>query len=358
MNSKGRRFLLYLLFMVMLVTQVAFTKTGEGNTSDESVVNNTNNLDETDNGLQTEETASAIVNAITDVPANSGVVGAVLSEGDATEAYVEHNSVTAVNTASVVVVKEQSESVAEEKLLGEVEVVEESEYKDMIVSYADPYLPVRTDASRDSATVGMMYPGSYADIVERGEEWTKIKSGNVEGYIQNIYVCFDDEAEDLASHIKGTLEKALTLEEDEARKKKEEEKKKSNPMNLSSYEICLLAAIIDWESNSESYEGKLGVAYVILNRINSPRYANSVEGVLSARGQFGGVTDGSGNWSSTFQARINKYVNGANNDCLKAAQDAIAGRNNPLNATYLYFNTVVGGCSEWQQIGNHIFYNY
>ena len=79
--------------------------------------------------------------------------------------------------------------------------------------------------------------------------------------------------------------------------------------------------------------------------------------VLSARGQFGGVTDGNGNWSSKFQDRINKYLNGANNDCMKAAQDVLAGANNPLNATYLNFNTVVGSCSQWQQIGNHIFYN-
>lgn len=348
MNSKGRRFLLYLLFAVMLVTQVAFTKTEESNTSDESVVINTNNTDETDYELQADSE-------------NVVAEDTTLFQEDAAQDMAASAAGEATAVASVVIVEEQNEAVPTEKLLGETEETESSEYQDMIVSYADPYLPVRTDASRDSSTVGKMYPGSYAEIVERGNEWTKIKSGNVEGYIQNIYVCFDDEAEALANQLKGDLEKAITLKEEEEIKKKEAAAKAAaaaTTANLSSYDVCLLAAIVDWESNAESYEGKLGVAYVVLNRVNSPRYANTIEGVLSASGQFGGVTDGNGNFSARFEERINKYVNGTNNDCLRAAQDAIAGRNNPLDATYLYFNTVVGSCSEWQTIGNHTFYNY
>ncbi len=342
MNSKSRRFLLYLMLVVMVVTQVAFTRTEGNNTSDESTVNSTKQIEETEKEIQTTE--------VLDVK-NASAAAAPLDSQEATQ---------------VVVINQQTDDETEENFLGVDEEEETSDYQDMIVCYADPYLPVRTEATRDSETIGKLYPGSYADIVERGDEWTKIKSGSVEGYIQNIYVCFDEEAEDLAEQLGGTLSTAITPAEEKkqqealAKKKAEEAAKKNSTtasVSASSYEVCLLAAIIDWEANAEPYEGKVAVAYVILNRV-SAGYGADIQAVLSARGQFGGVTDGYGNWSSRFQERINKYTSGTSNDCLRAAQDALAGVNNPLNATYLNFNTRVGSCSQSQQIGSHIFYNH
>ncbi len=350
MNSKSKRIFLYLLLALMLITQVAFTKVEKNNTSDESVENNEENIlaqaeGETDNKIES---------------AAQNVRSASVSAASAYAAPSEE-------TTSVVIIAEEQAPKSAEKLLGEMEEAEVSEYQDMIVCYADPYLPVRTEPDRESKTVGKLYPGSYADIVERGEEWTKIKSGNVTGYIQNMYVCFDSEAEDLADQLRGTLSTAMTLEEE---KKQQEQIAKqhaaqqkpsttapASTVSASSYDACLLAAIIDWEAGSEPYEGKLAVGYVVLNRVNCG-YGGNIEAVLSARGQFGGVTDGYGNWSSNFQARINKYVNGTSNECSQAAQDVLAGVGNPLDATYLNFNTVVGSCSQWQQIGNHIFYNH
>lgn len=339
MNSKSKRIFLYILLALMVVTQVAFTRTEKETTSDESVNSNTEDISALAEGMQAENVA------------------------DSTIQNVKTASVMAAEISPVVVVSEDIQE-SEERLLGEMVDSEVSEYQDMIVCYADPYLPVRTEASRDSKTVGKLYPGSYADILERGDEWSKIKSGNLVGYIQNIYVCFDDEAEDLADQLRGTLSTGMTLEEEKAEqerlaKQRADAAKASSTattVNASSYEVCLLAAIIDWEAGSEPYDGKLAVGYVVANRVNSG-YGGNIQAVLSARGQFGGVTDGNGNWSDKFQARINKYLNGANNDCMKAAQDVLAGVNNPLNATYLNFNTVVGSCSQWQQIGNHIFYN-
>ena len=341
MNSKSKRIFLYILLALMVFTQVAFTRTEKDPTSDESVKSKTE-----------------------DISAKTGVLPAE-DAADSAMQNVKLASASAVaSEASPVVVVEEDSIAGEEKFLGELADTEVSEYQDMIVCYADPYLPVRTEPSRDSKTVGKLYPGSYADVLERGDEWSKIQSGNVTGYIQNMYVCFDSEAEDLADQLRGTLSTAMTLEEEKAEqerlaKQQAEAAKASSSaatVNASSYEVCLLAAIIDWEAGAESYEGKLAVGYVVANRVNCG-YGGNIQAVLSARGQFGGVTDGNGNWSSKFQDRINKYLNGTNNDCMKAAQDVLAGVNNPLNATYLNFNTVVGSCSQWQQIGNHIFYN-
>lgn len=360
MNSKSRRFLLYLLLAVMVVTQVAFIKTEENNTSDESVVYNTNSTDVTENATEAEDEVEST------------------TVSDETMANDENVVIQAADAAvsRMVVVTQQNDTIQVESdvngdtfgepnsstdYIGVEDDTEVSEYQDMIVSYADPYLSVRTEASKEASTVGKLYPGSYADIIERGEEWTKIKSGNVEGYIQNIYVCFDEEAEDLAEQLGGTLSTGITLAEEkkaaEEAAKKKAETNQAAAVNASSYEVCLLAAIIDWESNAEPYDGKVAVGRVVLNRVASPRFGNSIQEVLSARGQFGGVTDGYGNWSPKFQERINKYVNGANNECLKAAQDALGGAN-PLNAVYYYFNTVVSSYSQCQQIGRHYFFNY
>ncbi|MCM1467982.1 MAG: cell wall hydrolase [Alistipes sp.] len=336
MNSKSKRIFLYILLALMVVTQVAFT------TSDETVKSNTESIPTQAESLPEQDTADNTIQNIKTASATAAAMGEV----------------------SPVVVVEEDIQQGQERLLGETENSEVSEYQDMIVCYADPYLPVRTEADRESKTVGKLYPGSYADVLERGEDWSKVKSGNVVGYIQNMYVCFDSEAEDLADQLRGTLSTAMTLEEEKAEqerlaKQRADAAKASATaatVSASSYEVCLLAAIIDWEAGSEPYEGKLAVGYVVVNRVNCG-YGGNIQAVLSARGQFGGVTDGNGNWSDRFQARVNKYLNGANTDCMKAAQDVLAGANNPLNATYLNFNTVVGACSQCQQIGNHIFYN-
>ena len=66
-----------------------------------------------------------------------------------------------------------------------------------------------------------------------------------------------------------------------------------NPtMEASAEEVWLLACVIDWESGWEPYEGKLAVANVVLNRVRNSRYDNTITGVIYARSQFSGVSDG------------------------------------------------------------------
>lgn len=297
---------------------------------------------------------------------------------------------------------------------------EASSYLNKVVAYVDDYLPVRTEPDRSSETVGKMYSGCVADVLERGETWSKISSGNVVGYIQNMYVCFDGEAEDLVILLGGEeeLSLAVTIEEEEAiraeeaRKKTEEEAaakaareaaekaaaekaaaeqaaieaaKKAvqesdskqevqattaditaetqaeaplSPyyMELSEEDIHLIACIIDWEANSEVYEGKLAVANIILNRVRSGAYPNTVSGVIYQRGQFGGVLDSSGNLSSRWQTRL---ANGPRNEeCYQAARDAAAGNNNVEG--YLSFNGTaycnLKSFKKYVIIGNHCFF--
>ena len=52
---------------------------------------------------------------------------------------------------------------------------------------------------------------------------------------------------------------------------------------LSEREKQLIARMVQAEAELESFEGKVAVAAVILNRLQDPRFPNTVEGVLSQR---------------------------------------------------------------------------
>lgn len=63
----------------------------------------------------------------------------------------------------------------------------------------DDYLNVRAEASDDAELVGKIHKGAVADIVERGDVWTKISSGSVEGYVKNEFCVTGFDAENLAN---------------------------------------------------------------------------------------------------------------------------------------------------------------
>lgn len=68
------------------------------------------------------------------------------------------------------------------------------EWQNSVVADVQGSLRVRAEANTESEIVGKLYPYSVATIVEAGEEWTKIESGNVSGYVSNEFLMFGDEA--------------------------------------------------------------------------------------------------------------------------------------------------------------------
>jgi spore germination cell wall hydrolase CwlJ-like protein len=129
-----------------------------------------------------------------------------------------------------------------------------------------------------------------------------------------------------------------------------------NPtMSVSNDEVWLLATIVDWEAGNESYQGKLAVANVVLNRVRSSKYAGTITGVIYAKGQFSGVADGSGNPTSAFAARL---ASGPSSGSMNATLDALSGTDNI--GSFTSFRTIatanVSAYSSYQIIGNHCFY--
>lgn len=130
------------------------------------------------------------------------------------------------------------------------------------------------------------------------------------------------------------------------------DKQKSTPAGGN--DLMYLACIVYAEAGGESYNGKLAVANVVLNRKSSSKYPNSIYGVISQRGQFGPYRNGS------FNKAISKYKSGfftsgksnAYTSSYKAAKAALNGNNNV--GKRCNFNTC--GPSSAMRIGHHKFW--
>lgn len=90
-------------------------------------------------------------------------------------------------------------------------------------------------------------------------------------------------------------------------------------------DLKYMAAIIYCEAGNQSYAGKMGVGCVVLNRVKSSRFPNTVLKVIKQPGQFGPVRQGK------FRREVKnvedgKYLNGARRSCMKAAQEVLEGQ--------------------------------
>lgn len=107
----------------------------------------------------------------------------------------------------------------------------------------------------------------------------------------------------------------------------------------------LLANIIYCEAGAEPYAGKLAVGAVVINRVLSSKYPDTVVGVIYQKSQFSPVASG--------RYELALAVDKANADCYKAAEEAMSGITNV--GSCLYFRTPIDGLTGIA-IGGHIFY--
>lgn len=107
----------------------------------------------------------------------------------------------------------------------------------------------------------------------------------------------------------------------------------------------LLASIIYCEAGGEPYEGQLAVGAVVINRVLSSKYPDTVLGVIYQKSQFSPVASG----------RLELVLSSgkATQRCYEAADAAMSGVTNVGNC--LYFRTPVEGLTGIN-IGGHVFY--
>ena len=92
-----------------------------------------------------------------------------------------------------------------------------SEFDGKFMVNISDYLNIRSEANEEAEIVGKLYEGAGGDVLEKGEQWTKVRSGSVEGYVATSYLVFDKEAEEKA--IASGARKA-TITEDNIRVRK------------------------------------------------------------------------------------------------------------------------------------------
>ena len=270
------------------------------------------------------------------------------------------------------------------------------------------YLNIRDDADADAQIIGRLYAGALVTVENQtGDEsadtggtceWTKISSGNVEGYAATQYLLFGSEAEE---YIAGCMESTAVVTGDLVRIRTQasieasiaavanaddvltwdsdaqtpegwtaviyngetcyissefvqtgirigtamtnEEAAGSSTVSYSDSDLTLLASLIYCEAGGESYAGKLAVGAVVMNRVESSSYPDTISGVIYQSGQFSPVSSG---WLSQVLS------NGtATESCYEAALEALSGVSNV--GSCLHFHA---GSGSGTQIGSQVFY--
>lgn len=71
----------------------------------------------------------------------------------------------------------------------------------LVMAKVNEYVNIRVDAKQEAEKVGILYKDCGGTILEKTDEWTKIQSGDVMGWIKNEYLYFGKEAEELAKDV-------------------------------------------------------------------------------------------------------------------------------------------------------------
>lgn len=222
-------------------------------------------------------------------------------------------------------------------LFGEEALALANDVGKMVATVDTETLRIRMEPSTESGIYGLLPKGEIVEVLGQDDEgWVCIDYDGSDGYVSTEYLILD-----------FIIDAGETMEEIEIRLAEEEEAKRHK--NYGEYTTdadttMLLAALIQCEAGSECYEGKLAVGSVVMNRVRSGAYPNSIHGVIYASGQFTPAMNGKLN--SVYESgRINS-------GCIQAAQEALSGVSNVGDMTH--FRRANG--REGLVIGNHVFY--
>lgn len=122
-------------------------------------------------------------------------------------------------------------------------------------------------------------------------------------------------------------------------------------VSMSNEEKDLFARLVEAEAKGESYEGKVAVATVVLNRVDSPQFPNTVTEVINQ------VVGNSYAFSPVQNGEIN---NTASDESIRAVDEALM-RKDRLNESIFFYNPEIA-TDTWIRtrdvvatIGNHVF---
>ena len=200
-------------------------------------------------------------------------------------------------------------------------------------------LRVRKEPSEEAGIYGLVKKDDELEAIpdETNDKWVAIEFEGDMGYISAEFVSLE-----------FSVDSGETFEEIEERERKEREEKAKLIANLGAVAVgttddVLLGALVQCEAGNQPYEGQLAVAAVVMNRVRSGAYPNTIASVIYASGQFTPAGNG------TVEAQIER---GVKESCLQAAREAINGQTNVGTATHFRR----AGSQEGTIIGDHVFW--
>ncbi len=236
-------------------------------------------------------------------------------------------------------------------------------------------LVLRHETSTSSLVVDILPEGTETTFVDYTAGWVQVTYGYYAGYFKAEYVHIklgtntavavetvatetaSQETEAAATQAEETTVEQNTVEEttstetveltadEQARQRIDaiyaEGRSSVSPIYLSADEVYLLASVIMMEAGSESYEGKLAVAGVVLNRLRNGYWGSTLSEVVYAPRQFTGAGTG-------LLDQI--MASGPSEECIQAAYEACAGVHNI--GSYLYFCSV--NSAEYDQYSSYV----
>lgn len=225
-------------------------------------------------------------------------------------------------------------------------------------------LNIREQASETANVVDQAFSGKDYVCISEDAEWVGIAlAADKAGYVKAEFVT-----------VEYKLGSAITLEEEQAMIKAEQEaaeraakekaeqeaaaakkaaekkaaqekaqtvtKTQTAATQATVDDLTLMAAVIEMEAGT-SYDGGIAVGNVILNRVNSSSFPNSISGVIYQRGQFPGAHNG----------KLSRILSrGPKSECVAAAQAALNGEN--IVGGRLYFNSQ--GAVNYNRISDYV----
>lgn len=234
-----------------------------------------------------------------------------------------------------------------------------SEYLEKLAEYDDNLLKSYQELKETIAKKEMQLKEEQ-DSLEGLMNQAQAKKDKVSELVKETHENVEDYKAQISEEEKNLLayEEALAEQENSEavlQKKLEEERalaalaaqmtmRNLSDITFNAGDVDMMAAIIECEAGGESYTGKVAVGAVVMNRVKSPVFPDTIAGVIYQNRQFSPV--GSGRFAIVL-------ARGANQSCYQAANEAMAGASPVGNC--LFFRTPIPGLTG-MQIGGHIFY--
>lgn len=182
-------------------------------------------------------------------------------------------------------------------------------------------------------------PGDTMSEIAKEHNISLSKLSSLNPQVENIHLIYV--GQEIDTNGKQLNESAKVVE-------KQKTKTKTVTTNADSNEIDLLARLVRAEARGESFEGKVAVAEVVLNRVKDKRFPDSITGVIYQKSQFSPVTNGS----------INKP---ADEESIRAVNEALSSSSDITGGAVFFYNPDTAS-SRWLDsksttavIGNHNF---